>query len=91
MKRLTLNQKGSSHIVAVLAVVVVAAVAFAGYRVMQNNNNDSANTNATTQSAVPSTLNSANDVRKASRSLDDQSIDGQVNPNKLDSDLSAML
>jgi hypothetical protein len=92
MKSPTLNQKGSSHIVVALAVVVIAVVAFAGYRVLQNNNADTtSDTTVSTHAAAPNTLNSTNDVRKADRSLDDQSIDGQVNPNKLDDDLNSLL
>ncbi|MDB5164774.1 MAG: hypothetical protein JWL89_400, partial [Candidatus Saccharibacteria bacterium] len=43
------------------------------------------------QPGVPATLKSASDVRKADKALDNTAIDGQVNPNRLDSDLDALL
>jgi hypothetical protein len=83
----SLNQRGSSHLVLVLAVVVIAVVAAVGYRVLQKE--DVATTTTSTSTATPAKLNSAADVDKASSELDSTNVD-DVNPNQLDSDLESL-
>lgn len=86
------DQKGSSHLVLLLALVVVAAVAFAGYRVMNSGDVDSGATLTSTRStAVPKKLESTSDVLKAEKSLDNTAIESSVDPSQLDSDINSLL
>lgn len=89
-----LNQKGASHLVAVLAVVVIAAIGLIGFKVM-NANEDSTETasSSTSQSANTSdaaTIKSRADVQQASKDLDSTSLN-DVDPSQLDSDLNSIL
>jgi hypothetical protein len=93
MTSLSKNQAGSSHLIAILGVLIIAVVAFAGYRVLNSSNPDASSDNGTvvsTQSKVPNTINNKTDLNKASNALDQTSIDGDVNPNSLNNDLNAL-
>ena len=88
-----LDQRGSSHIAAILAVVVVAAIGVVGYRVANKNSDTTTASTVSgyaTTSEAPSTIKTRADVTKASAALDSTSID-TVNPDQLDSDLSSIL
>lgn len=88
-----LNQRGSSYIVAILAVGVVAGVGVIGYRVV----NKPVTTDSTSplvsnsSTKVPTTIKSKADVRKADAALSTTAVDGSVNPAQLDSDLNSLL
>lgn len=86
------DQRGASHLVAILAVLVLAVVGFAGYRVATNSSN-SDNTAATSSASLtgPSTLKTKADVKAASKALDSTSIDSSVDPGQLDSDINSVL
>ena len=91
--RLSSHQRGSSHLVALLAVVVIAAVAFAGYRVVHHQSTPVASS-APTQTAsvekpVPAKISNRADVQQASNALDSTDVNS-VNPNQLDSDLNSL-
>ena len=89
MKSLRSNQQGIGHVVALLVLVLVAAVAFAGWRVM--NANKTSDTTAQTASQTPSVLKTKADVTKAANELDATSVDSTVNPDSLDSDINSLL
>ena len=84
-----LNQAGASHLVAILAVVVIAAVGVIGYRVMSQ---DDAGTQTATQSANTNSgaIENKDDVEAASKELDSTSLDN-VDPSQLDSDINSVL
>lgn len=82
------NQTGSLHLVVLAAIVVLAVVGFAGYRVAtQNKTIDT----AVTQTAAPATLNSSKDIDQASAELDSTPVDAGVDPDQLDQDLNELL
>ncbi len=88
----SLNQRGSSQLVAILAVAVIAAVGVVGYRVVSQPSNEQSSTPVVSSSAkVPTTIKSKSDVRKADAALNSTAIDSSVNPNQLDSDLNSLL
>lgn len=88
--RLINDQRGASHIVAILAVVVIAAVGVVGYRVM-NNDKTSTETATTSQSSNdPATIESKADVVKADKQLDSTSLN-DVDPSQLDGDINSVL
>lgn len=89
MKNLRSNQQGIGHVVALLVLVVVAAVAFAGWRVMSANN--TADTATQTASKTPPVLKTKADVTKAANELDATAVDSTVNPDSLDSDINSLL
>ena len=89
MKSLRSNQQGIGHVVALLVLVLVAAVAFAGWRVM--NANKTSDTTARAASQTPSVLKTKADVTKAANELDATSVDSTVNPDSLDSDINSLL
>ena len=87
------NQRGSSHVVLVLAVVVIAAVGIIGYRVTQNQDPAAVSTSTTpaTTSEDSGAINSKADLKDAEASLDNTAIDSSVNPDQLDDDINALL
>ncbi len=89
----SLNQRGSSHIVALLAVVVVAGVGVIGYRVMSKPATSASNSPLASNSSaeVPTTFKTKADVRKADAALSKTAVDGSVNPAQLDDDLNSLL
>jgi ABC-type spermidine/putrescine transport system permease subunit II len=95
MKRL--NQTGSHLVVGLLAIVVVAAVSFAGYRVMVKNTGlQTSNTSSTikhTTAAVPATITNRAGLTQAAQSLDSASADinSNVNGDSLNTDLNSLL
>lgn len=93
MKRTALNQKGSTHLAAILAVIVVVLAGVAGYRVLHAADTTPAasSTTASTHATAPDTFKNAADVRQADASLDSTTIGSQVNPDELDNDINSLL
>lgn len=88
----TLGQRGSSHIVLILAVVVIAAVGVAGYRVMQTDEPIVTNTTLPPRNTdAPDSIKSSADLKKAEASLDSTANDSSINPNQLDEDINSLL
>lgn len=88
-----LNQTGASHIVALVGVLVIAVLAFGAYRVMNANNTKNPATESATAAttATPATIQSKADVDQATKSLDSENVDGDVNPNQLNDDINSLL
>lgn len=103
MRTSKLNQAGAAHLVAILAVVVVVAVAFAGYRVMQANQtaNDAVTTSAkktasspsssVTSADAPAKIETKADVQQAAKTLDADALESDLDPAQLDADLNSLL
>ena len=92
--KLLQHQKGSSHLVLILAVTVLAAVGVIGYRVTQNGTDTSVASTSVApvkNSDAPDKIQSAADLKQAEASLDSDAIDSKVNPNQLDSNIDALL
>jgi hypothetical protein len=89
--RQSLNQRGSGHVVLLLAVLVVAVVGFAGYRVMSAKSPADTSDTASANATVPAKLTSKADVLKASNALDQTAVDSSVNPDSLNNDLNSLL
>ena len=91
MRSLRLNQKGSSHIVALMGVLVIALAGFAGYRVLQSSEPEAAHdTVVVTDNRVPAKIDNTSDVRKADKALDSTPIDEGVNPDTLNDDINSL-
>lgn len=92
MKKLRNNQNGVGHIVGIVLLLVVVAVAAIGYRVAQNSDANKVDSSAQPAAVVvPSKIQSTADVKKADRALDNSGIDGSVDPNSLNNDLNSLL
>lgn len=91
MRTIFTNQKGSSHIVALLGVLVIALAGFAGYRVLQSSEPEAAHdTVVATDNRIPAKIDSTSDVRKADKALDSTQIDDGVNPDTLNDDINSL-
>jgi hypothetical protein len=87
-----LNNQGVGHIVGIVLLVVVVAVAAIGYRVAQNSDaNQVSSTSEAPGVVVPDKIQSTADVKKADRALDNSGIDGSVDPSTLDQDIDSLL
>ncbi len=79
------NQQGVAHLVVILLVIVVAVVAFAGYKVATKSSEPQAATTAQTEDTG---YTSSSDLDTASSELD---TDTGVDPDQLDADVDALL
>lgn len=86
----TLNQRGSSHLVLVIAVLSLVGISAVGYQVM-NASDQAPPSVISTKTGEPDSIKSSADLSRASAALEDTSIDGAVNPDQLDSDIEALL
>ena len=91
----TRNQKGSSHLVLLLLVLVLAVVGLAGYRVMKKQDSNIAAVNEPSSVAaapsVPTKIQSKTQAQQASKALDAESIDKTLDSTQLDNDLKSIL
>jgi type II secretory pathway component PulJ len=86
------TQKGFAHLSLLLLLVLVAVVAYAGYKVVndhQKSTSDNQTSTALTQGT--GTINSRADLDKALNTLNGQNVEGDLNPGSLDSDISSLL
>lgn len=84
----TLQQKGAGHIVAILAVVVLAVVGLSGYVVMNAQDKD-----ATTNTATEQVTADQAELAETSKELDQANaeLDESLDTSELDKDIDAML
>lgn len=91
--KLSLNQRGSSHLVMLLGVAILAVVVLAGYRVMSHANQGSpaSTTVSAKETRIPNDIKTSADISKAQAALETTDVDKNVNPEQLDGDLNAVL
>lgn len=87
-------QKGIAHIGLLLLVVVVAAIAFTGYKLEQSHNKSDNSPKASSNIAqstlqVP-TINTKADLNTAETTLNNENIDGDLNPDNYNQDISSL-
>jgi hypothetical protein len=84
------NQIGSLQLIIILAVVVIAAAGFVGYKVITR---DGAGTNGATSSqtdaASDDPIQTTEDIDEASASLEE--FDSELDPAQLDEDINSLL
>lgn len=89
------NQSGLTHPLTLLLVLaVVAAVAFVGWRVMNQNkevDNSADLPQPTAKVAVPDKIQSVQDLDRAKAALSQTNVDSDVDPNSLNADLNSLL
>lgn len=79
------NQSGIAHLGLLLLAVLVAVVAFAGYKVATNSSKDSSTVTPPARQAQ--TINSQADLGSAESSLNSQDVDKDLNPSQFDPDV----
>lgn len=85
------NQTGFAHIGILVLVVIIAAVAFVGWRVYEKSldtNEAPATTQTENQSSEPPEVNNADDLEDAENYVNEQDIDGQLDTSEIDSSLN---
>lgn len=88
------SEQGVGHLALLLGVVVIAAVAFVGYRVATDKNSDNSSKSSqvtTSDTAVPQTISSAKDLDQAQSAVNNSNLDGDLNPSQMDSDVNSLL
>lgn len=94
MKTARFNQAGIGHVVVVFALVFVAVVGFAGYKVAtMDKNADTVVTSSSESAEVPDKIQSKADLGQTGKALDDadSQVDGSLDDGSLDADLNDML
>lgn len=93
--RAKLNQAGFEAVAVLVVLLVVAAVGFAGYKVLGSHKSaDNSQQAAVTSTAkVPATIKTKADLTATSKALDQSGaqLDNDLNGSSLNSDLNAML
>ncbi len=88
------SEQGVGHLVLLLGVVVIAAIAFVGYRVAtdKNSGNSSKPSQVTkSDTAVPQTISNTKDLDQASSAVSSSNLDADLNPSQMDSDVNSLL
>jgi hypothetical protein len=86
------SQTGFAHLALVLLLLVMVVMAFAGYRVVKNHQDTTAaNLTSTSISSSPRVIETKADLDKATNELNSQSVDSDLNPDSLNSDISNLL
>lgn len=87
IKKLVSDGRGATHLVVILAVVVIAVVGAAGYYVMKQTKSTPEKAN----NQASATFESKSDLEQASKALDDGQNDTDLDPAQLDTDLNELL
>ena len=85
------NQQGFGFAVVLIAIVVVGIIAFGAVRVMSKNSVVTDSSVATVKPVVPAKFTSTADLQKATKALDETTVDSGVNPDQLNDDLDSLL
>lgn len=86
-------QSGFAHLMFLLLLAAVLAVGVASYKIVKDRQvKTSANLTSTTLSSnATKPIKNTTDLNNASNDLSNQSVDADLNPDQLDSDVSALL
>lgn len=101
----TKNQRGSAHTLLLLGILVVAIIGYAGYRVMQHQNDIASKTarsknstapasappDSTSSAAIPAKIQTKAQAQQATQALDAELLDTTLDTTQLDSDLNSLL
>lgn len=86
------SQQGVAHF-GILLLLVIAAIAFVGYKLEQNRKDSSpvaAATRSTQAVQTIPTITSKADLNTVQSTLDSQNVDGDLNPDSFNSDVSSL-
>lgn len=94
MKLRTTSQPGFETVMALVLVLVVSVVGFAGYKVWTNNHpGDSTTSVGSSRAVVPETITTTADLQATNHALDNSAsqLDAGLSDSSLDADLNSML
>lgn len=84
------NNKGVSHIIVLVAVIVIAAVGFAGWRVYTSEQDNSNETTTVQQPENNDELQNAEDVQALEEDLNATDLEAELDTSDLDADLDEL-
>jgi flagellar basal body-associated protein FliL len=86
------SESGVAHVaVLILVLLVIAAIAVVGLRVVQNQNTGEDTSSAPVASKTSDNINSVADLDAAKASLNNASVDSDLNPSSLNADIDSLL
>jgi uncharacterized protein HemX len=88
------SEQGVGHLLLLLGVVVIAAIAFVGYRVAtdKNSSTSSKSSQATTaETAAPQAINNTKDLEQAQSAVNSSNLDSDLDSSQMDSDVNSLL
>lgn len=84
------NQKGFAVVEIAIIIVIVAAISYVAFKVI-NKNSKTSPTLSSTQAVLPSKIQSKADISLTIKALDDTPISNKLNPDQLNSSISSLL
>lgn len=91
MKNLRTYEQGTTAVVALVLVLVVAGVGTVAYKVSQSHNNAASSTPVPNTNSSATPINSNTDLYNAAKTLDAAPIDSNMDPKQLDTELGDLL
>jgi hypothetical protein len=86
------SESGVAHVaVLILVLLVIAAITVVGLRVVQNQNTGEDTSSAPVASKTSDNINSVADLDAAKASLNNASVDSDLNPSSLNADIDSLL
>jgi hypothetical protein len=86
------SESGVAHVaVLILVLLVIAAITVVGLRVVQNQNTGEDTSSAPVASKISDNINSVADLDAAKASLNNASVDSDLNPSSLNADIDSLL
>jgi hypothetical protein len=86
------SESGVAHVaVLILVLLVIAAITVVGLRVVQNQNTGEDTSSAPVASKTSDYINSVADLDAAKASLNNASVDSDLNPSSLNADIDSLL
>jgi uncharacterized protein (UPF0333 family) len=87
------SQKGFAHLALLLLLTVIVIVALAGYKIAKDNSQkkqlDNGTAAVTPAQTIPTIENTA-DLNTAEATLNNQNVDGDLNPDSLNQDVESL-
>lgn len=84
-------QNGIAHLGILLLVLVIAAIAFIGYKVWSNRSTADSSAGTASSQQPGQAINTEADLNQAESNLNNQNIDNALNPDSFDQDTQSLL
>lgn len=82
------HQTGFAHLGILLAVLIVAVIAFAAFKLEQSRGGESASITNPPRSQQASSIKTKTDLEAAEKTLNSADVDGDLSPSSFDQDVS---
>jgi Tfp pilus assembly protein PilX len=84
-------QNGFAHMVVLLALLILVVIGLAGYKVAMNHSASVSSTSAATAAQQVKAIKNTADLNNAESTLNNVNVDGDLNPDSLNDDVSSLL